>query len=180
MEREGAPWSLSLLVRTLVLPGDSTLVTSPKPLHLPKAHLQILIPSLWGPGLQIWICRARQFGAQKLCSMGGFRGPTIYQGQWSPWGPGLQQLNVRGRQFSPQKLCSMGGFRGPTIYQGQWACTGAGGMHISKDSGEALSAVWAGEAGKGLCLLRAMWVMMQPCRGQVALLTTKVRMRQWY
>ena len=74
----------------------------------------------------------------------------------------------------------MGGFRGPTIYQGQWACTGAGGMHISKDSGEALSAVWAGEAGKGLCLLRAMWVMMRPCRGQVALLTTKVRMHQWY
>ena len=27
-------------------------MTSPKPNHLPKAHLQILIPSLWGPGLQ--------------------------------------------------------------------------------------------------------------------------------
>ena len=27
-------------------------MTSPKPNHLPKAHLQILIPSLWEPGLQ--------------------------------------------------------------------------------------------------------------------------------
>ena len=52
MEREGAPWSLSLLVRTPVLAGDSALMTSPKPNHLPKAHLQILIPSLWEPGLQ--------------------------------------------------------------------------------------------------------------------------------
>ena len=46
----------------------------------------------------------------------------------------------------------MGRFGGATIFQGQWACTGARGMHITKDSVEALSAVWAGEAGIGLML----------------------------
>ena len=138
----------------LVLPGDSTLMASPKTNHLPKAHLQILIPSLCGPGLQ-----HLNLGGKTIQST-----ETVFHGRVQKAHHLLRPVVTLGARASTSE------FEGETIRSTETVFHGKVrrrhhfprpvSMHITKDSVEALSAVWAGEAGIGLCLLRAMWMMM--------------------